>query len=174
MARKSEEQIKAVFIECLKEKPFEQITVKEVCIGAGLNRSTFYEDFGSLYDLLCEVQRDYFRGMFDLLSPKIAAGVRMSRDEAYATTLAALKYHMEHREYFFALLASNSTGEFETNIACFLKKEILPAGYTKLDEYEFIYNFMGNIITVISWLNDGCPITPEALARLLTRSIPHA
>lgn len=41
-----------------KEKNIEKITVKEITAGAGFYRSTFYEYFGSVYDVLAEVESE--------------------------------------------------------------------------------------------------------------------
>lgn len=41
-----------------KEKSIEKITIKEITAGAGFYRSTFYEYFGSVYDVLAEVESE--------------------------------------------------------------------------------------------------------------------
>lgn len=42
------------FIELLNKKNFEFITVKEICLKAGVNRSTFYLHYETINDLLSE------------------------------------------------------------------------------------------------------------------------
>ena len=41
-------------VELLNQKPFEFITVKEICAQAGVNRSTFYLHYETIGDLLAE------------------------------------------------------------------------------------------------------------------------
>lgn len=44
-------------IALLKKKPFEYITVSEICQTAGVNRSTFYLHYETIGDLLNETAR---------------------------------------------------------------------------------------------------------------------
>ena len=44
-------------ISLLKEKPFDYITVSEICSKAGVNRSTFYLHYETIGDLLEETTR---------------------------------------------------------------------------------------------------------------------
>ena len=44
-------------ISLLKKKPFDYITVSEICEEAGVNRSTFYLHYETIGDLLAETTR---------------------------------------------------------------------------------------------------------------------
>ncbi|MCB7521948.1 TetR/AcrR family transcriptional regulator [[Clostridium] hylemonae] len=48
---KTEKGIKNAFIELRSRKPLERITVKELCAGACINKSTFYAHYRDIYDL---------------------------------------------------------------------------------------------------------------------------
>ena len=50
--RYTKNAIKEAFLSCLEEKPVNQITVKEICERAQLNRATFYAHYRDCYDLL--------------------------------------------------------------------------------------------------------------------------
>lgn len=45
-------------LQLLEQKPFEYITIKEVCEKAGVNRSTFYLHYDSMADLVSECLRN--------------------------------------------------------------------------------------------------------------------
>ena len=51
------------FLELLEKKDFAYITVKEICVKAGVNRSTFYLHYETVNDLLAESAR-YFIDRF--------------------------------------------------------------------------------------------------------------
>lgn len=159
--------LKAEFRKALMEKGIRKISVKELCRSAGLNRSTFYENYASLQDLLYEVQRDYFRNIFTMLPPGVSFASTAPAEDRLAVMRIVLKYHTEHRDELFALLDNNSAGDFETNISLFLKREILPPDCSKLDEYEFTYHFMGNLTAVITWLRENRACDEEAFASFL-------
>jgi AcrR family transcriptional regulator len=46
------------FCELYAVRPIESITIKEVVAIAGCNRTTFYQHFGSIYDVLDAVEQD--------------------------------------------------------------------------------------------------------------------
>lgn len=48
---KTERVIKNAFIELRSKKPLEKITVKELCVLACINKSTFYSHYEDIYDL---------------------------------------------------------------------------------------------------------------------------
>lgn len=50
--------IKDVFIEMLEKKSIQKIYVRELCVKADINRSTFYKYYESQYDLLAEIEND--------------------------------------------------------------------------------------------------------------------
>ena len=166
---KAGERIKAAFLDALMEKGLRDLNVKDLCHAAGVNRSTFYDNFASMQDLLREVQLDYFKDIFAILPPDAMPWAPRTDEERLDTLRIAIKYHVAHRDVLFALLDNNSAGEFETNISIFLKKEILPPDYTKLEEFEFIYHFMGTLITTVTWLREGQPFDEETFAHFLAR-----
>ena len=52
MANFTKKAIKDTFISLLKEKPFNQITVKDIVDECGVNRNTFYYHYEDINDLL--------------------------------------------------------------------------------------------------------------------------
>ena len=55
-------------ISLLKKKPFEYITVSEICETAGVNRSTFYLHYETIGDLLNETTRYLLDGFLSYFS----------------------------------------------------------------------------------------------------------
>lgn len=54
--RKTKKAIQDVFCEMTKEKKLNQITVKELCARADINKSTFYLHYRDIYDLANSIQ----------------------------------------------------------------------------------------------------------------------
>lgn len=55
-AIRSRRRIREVFLELLKEKEFEKITVTDIANRADLNRSTFYAHYPDIYGVVEEIQ----------------------------------------------------------------------------------------------------------------------
>ena len=55
MQKDTKKAIKDTFLELLRTKPFDKITVRDVVETCGINRNTFYYYYSDIYDLLEEV-----------------------------------------------------------------------------------------------------------------------
>ena len=48
--------IRRAFMDLLKVKPMQSISIKELCEKAGVNRGTFYAHYASVHDLLKQME----------------------------------------------------------------------------------------------------------------------
>lgn len=64
---KTIESIKNAFKQLICEKPFDKITVKELCEIARINKKTFYRYYIDLYDLLSEMQLEISNEYLNLI-----------------------------------------------------------------------------------------------------------
>lgn len=61
--------IKNSFVELLKKKPINKITVKEICDMAEINRATFYKHYLDVYDLLDKIEEQFLDELNKNLAP---------------------------------------------------------------------------------------------------------
>ena len=62
--------IKSTFIELLKEKEINKISVSELCNKADINRATFYRYYIDIYDLLEKIEQDLILELKEMLYDK--------------------------------------------------------------------------------------------------------
>ena len=55
--RYTRQVITDAFLQLLRQKPMEHITVKEVCALAQINRSTFYRQYKDCFDLMEQLEQ---------------------------------------------------------------------------------------------------------------------
>lgn len=61
-------------IACMQQKPFNRITVREICETADINRSTFYMHYKDIYELLDEIEEQVYQeidAIFSKESPSV-------------------------------------------------------------------------------------------------------
>ncbi len=58
-------------VKLLEQKEFKEISIREICEEAGVNRSTFYAHYDNLYDLLKETQERAVSDFFASFSGKV-------------------------------------------------------------------------------------------------------
>ena len=65
--------IRKAFTQLLNEKPIQSISVKELCMQAGINRGTFYAHYRDIYDLMEQIEAEMTRDFQEVLKPLLEA-----------------------------------------------------------------------------------------------------
>lgn len=63
--------LKESLIEMLAKKSIKKISVSELCTAAGINRSTFYNHYGSQFDVLKEMELDMIEDLNQIFEREI-------------------------------------------------------------------------------------------------------
>ena len=85
--------LKDALTEMLKEKDIYHISIRELCERADVNRTTFYNHYGSQYDLLEEITQRFINDIAEQLACADADN-RDSVQERVATVLSYLERHL--------------------------------------------------------------------------------
>ena len=164
----------------LEKKPFEYITIREICQTAGVNRSTFYLHYENASDLLQETIdytlsrfSSYFTEDADSLAAKLAhcdpQELKFINDKYLHPYLSFIR---ENQRIFATVLSrpeafdSAGIGQrlFEHIIAPILDRFHYPK-----DEQNYVITFYLNGITAIisQWLKDGCQKNIEDISAII-------
>lgn len=104
----TKERIQNAMLEQLEDGELHRISIRGLCEKAGINRTTFYNHYGSQEDVLREMSMDYLRDINEVLS-----GARPSDYQSiYDQAALALRYMEEHLQLSRLLLNSISGPEF--------------------------------------------------------------
>ena len=168
----------------LEKKPFEYITVSEICETAAVNRSTFYLHYENTIDLLAETTKRIIDGFLSYFPVDTAIITRKFTDceldklnyisAEYLNPY--LSYIREHKAIFSTALAHTNTFGFESifqrmfdNIFDpILERFHYPTGDRK---YVMMFYLNGINAIVIQWLKDGCEKSNEDIARIIHECI---
>lgn len=161
--------IKNSFLELLKEKPINRITVKEICEASEINRTTFYNHFDNPFDLMEQIEEEIFEYIRTLIMRKSYNDIT----SLYTDILYILKdnhtlyqvigsYHGDHSFYnkIFSLC-------YEQNFPMLKEK------YPHLNETQqnllFYYITQGYSGAVSYWFNTGMKESPEQVADFICK-----
>ncbi len=164
-------------ISLLKEKPFEYITVSEICETAGVNRSTFYLHYETISDLLDETTRyllDDFRSYFPT---DIIDLVCCTRNELvfvcdkYLTPY--LTYIKNHKEVFGTAIIHSKTLRFEDvhkRLFDNIFNPILDRFHypSNIRQYVMMYYLNGINAIVLEWLKNGCDKSIAEISEIIS------
>ena len=164
-------------ISLLKKKPFEYITVSEICETASVNRSTFYLHYETISDLLDETTRyllDDFRSYFPTDTINL---VCCDRNELvfvcdkYLTPY--LTYIKNHKEVFGTAITHNKILKFEDvhkrlfdNIFNPILDRFHYSSNTR--QYVMMYYLNGINAIVLEWLKNGCDKSIAEISEIIS------
>ena len=167
-------------LSLLEKKPFEYVTISELCEEAGVNRSTFYLHYENTADLLKEATAyvlDNFASYFSIDMESIVSKYE-NRDlqelnfinEKYLHPY--LSFIKENQRLFAAVLSQPTT--FDSN-AIFQRlfddvfQPILDRFHYPRDEQHYVMMFYLNGITAIitEWLKDNCSKNIEDISSII-------
>lgn len=168
----------------LEKKPFEYITISELCKETGVNRSTFYLHYENTKDLLNETTRyvlEDFVARFPMETQNIAERLKnCDRKELvfinskYLTPY--LTYVREHRKLFTAAISQPVTFRFDAAFQRLFDQIFDPV----LDRFQYptegrryVMMFYLNGITAIltEWIRDDCRMSQEEISGIIQRCI---
>lgn len=156
-------------ISLLTSKSITEIDVSELCEKAGINRTTFYKHYASLYHLLDELIVQFFKRI-ETLFLSLSSGENTTSKVAYL-----LKYLKQNREFVTIIMNNNSFSSIserliQLNFICNLINSNIQYrknAYVSEDYYvDFIIS--GWIAAIRRWVNENCDLDENTLARLLT------
>ena len=167
-------------LSLLEQKPFEYITIREICEKAEVNRSTFYLHYENTSDLLEETTAyvlDNFNSYFcvdtESITTKFAncdlEDLKFVNEKYLHPYLSFIK---ENQRVFSAVLsqptAFNSMAIFQ-RLFDNIFKPILDRFHYPRDEQNYVMMFYLNGITAIitEWLKDGCQKSIEDISAIM-------
>jgi AcrR family transcriptional regulator len=132
------------------KKGIEKITVKEVTAKAGYNRSTFYEYFTDVYDVLEKIENSLLLGPQNI--PPLILAENDSNLEPIDTFINIFE---QNRKYYTILLGDNGDSSFQSKIKRaikeILKRKLISQGL--IDNYELDFTLEYTLSAMIGVLN---------------------
>jgi len=168
----TKQKIKNALVKMLEETSIEKISIKKLCEIAEVNRATFYNHYGSQFDVLEDVAATFLDGtsnaiMADLMDGKnVSDGLR-----------AVLTYISQNKEFAYLLVSQNSS-DIISNVKVKIPHfdEIFISRLPKDMEEEkkkAIVSFViyGATRLLVEWVIDGCQKSPKDEAKLMLWTI---
>lgn len=165
-------------IELMKEMPFEEIKVSDICNKALINRSTFYSHYSDKYDLFSEYIND--------LKNTLATSLENNKDykdsrEYYIEMISIFLNHVEENREMYRLILLNNKNSIVMDIVYDvldndIKKHIYEFDKnSKIIPIDIVTKFyLGAIFNVgIEYLNSEQKYKKEDIIRYISLLIPR-
>lgn len=165
--RLTKQLLKSSLIHLMHTKSISNITIKEICELAELNRSTFYLHYTDQFQLLEEIESEILGKMNDYLKNVYTDANILSYLEKY------LRYIHENGDIFKTLLCSYVNMDFQKAMneqtMIYLKEQILAVYSGPEANYISCFLMQGSGHIIRSWILSGFDITEKQLAEIIYR-----
>lgn len=171
------------FLSLIEVKDFEYITVKEICIKAGVNRSTFYLHYENIADLLEESIQYMHQKFMDTFSDKAKNFPNIgncSKAELMLITPEYLKPYLtfikDNRKLYSATLKrpqifqADKTYQimFQSIFSPILKRFGIPANER---QYHMLFFLNGIEGIILHWLQEDCSDSIENIIEIIENCV---
>lgn len=155
-------------LKMLKTRKINKISIRELCQIAGINRSTFYNHYGSQYDVLNEIAETYIQSTSFTVINDIASGKNI--DECLTQVLQYMKDNIEFAklvldQYNYDLIShiTISLPQFDDMVIKHLPKNL------DLDEKKAIASYVqyGTVRLLKEWILSDCLKSPKEETKLI-------
>jgi len=168
LTAQTKQNLMEAFWQLYCKEGIEKVSVKEITAKAGYNRSTFYEYFTDVYDVLEQIENSLLPGPQDFPPLKL--------DNSSATPLpvdTVINIYEKNRKYFVVLLGENGDPSFQSklkrSVKDMLKNKLVTEGIGDNFELDFTLEYiLSAMIGVLSYWFSLDTIPPrERLLELL-------
>ena len=168
---KTEQKIKEAFKALLRKKPMHQISVKELCTNAQINRSTFYDHYSDVYALLDEVERDCFARLDGYVELTIRARLAGNLQQHAETLEKLLRQIRDQDDTFYMLFRCSEEDHFERHLITYYT-DLIEQSVQLKDDYErmsLLFHISGSFAVLLSWIGNDYPISEAQMAQIFIR-----
>lgn len=158
--RESRDRIEKVFIDMLRTKELNQISVSDICKEATLNRTTFYANYEDIYALA-----DSVRELLEAQTTNVNNG--KSSDENYTHDYYQLFHHIyENQAFYQAYFKLGYDNQYK--IICYDVERAKKEFNGKFINYHCEFFRSGLTAIIKMWLAGGCKETPDEMYEIIT------
>lgn len=166
--RYTKRMIKSSFLKLLAKKPIKEITVKEICALAEINRATFYTHYQDAYHLLEEIEDELFED--------ISSTVTLKQDDIYGLVKEIFAVIEKNIELCRILFSENGDKMFLRRIMDIAREKQIAEiqrqyPHATRIQLNYLYEFLasGSVAVVTRWVQYGMQETPLALGEAITK-----
>jgi len=168
--RLSKKLLKESLLYLLQKNNIHTISVREICDGAEINRTTFYKYYGSQYDLLKDMENDVLAEIDRYLSGD-------EKPSNYIEQITSILCYINKNIDLCRLMLSNNVDpDFPEKIIRLPRvRELVAMSMQKSSEaeMEYVFRFLidGSFGFLKMWINKQSREDPEEIAALLNQLI---
>lgn len=165
---RTREALNGALLALLRDKPFDQISIREISALAGTGYATFFRHYPGKEALLGDVAAAEIEALLGMSAPVLYAS------DSLASTRALCAWVHDHRALWRALLTGGAAGIVRAEFvrqARELPRDGLPGHGWLPPDLAVVYGAGGTIDVLSWWLEHGESQSPDQIAAILNRLV---
>ncbi|WNF38326.1 TetR-like C-terminal domain-containing protein [Bacillaceae bacterium IKA-2] len=160
--------LKESLMKLLKEKSISTVTVKEICVLADINRSTFYSHYLDQFDLLNQIEEEIIADMNETLTANYNQD-----EETLQMTEKIVEYVAENSDVCATLFSEHGDSSFKKRVMMVASEYTVKTWLSsypfnsEISEYVSMFAVSGSIHVLENWLNNGMDKSPKEIAEII-------
>jgi len=160
--------LKQSLIKLLGKRDISQITIKEICEDADINRATFYAHYTDQHDLLRKIENELLESLSSYLME-----YTQNKAEMVDMMERIFEFIRENAELCRLLLIERGDLNFQRHVMMLVYdnyiNEFTCGGAISKEDAEYIYSFTitGSIGAIQKWIDDGMQKSTRYMAEML-------
>ncbi|CAD2072403.1 TetR/AcrR family transcriptional regulator [Phocicoccus pinnipedialis] len=169
--------IDKAFLELLQEKTFDQITIKEICDRAIINRATFYSHYTDKFQLIESYQETLVKGIREILYSNVkGTSLKEIMDKEVKFTIQnVLSFIKANKDKVLGVLESVDIATFaeyfSNHMFAFYKDKSVQLGIELESEiekdYVITYITHAHMGIFLKWIQEGCIVPIETMSKYI-------
>lgn len=160
--------LKKSLIELMHEKSIHEINIKDICLGADINRSTFYRHYNTQFELYDEVLEDITNDISEIY---VSCMGEVNSTNKFLVEV--LKYIESNRDTFLVILSGKSNVSMGETFNRFTSRFISYENSSELKVYIIQFIAAGMTSFIWTWLNKENRRPAEDVALIINSIITH-
>lgn len=167
-AMRSRAKLRETLVRLIEEKPFEQVTIREITGQAKIGYATFFRHFPSKEALLNDLAADQISELTAMTLPMLGT------DGPKVTSRALCAYVWEHRKIWAALLTGGAAGTLKLEFIRQMRQ--LAMAQTQFESWlpgdlRVAFAVAATLEILAWWLEERQPASVEQIADILDRLV---
>ena len=164
--------LKDSFINLLEKKDISQITIKEICEDADINRATFYAHYNDQYDLLRKIEDELLENINSHLEELVQKDNTMN---AVKSAERIFEYLKENAKLCKLLISERGDFSFQKQMMMLvyhiIVNELTDNRKITKEDAEYVYSFTitGCVGIVQKWFDDDMKKSPHDIAEMVIK-----
>lgn len=176
-AARTKTSIQSALLTLIREKGFDQISVRNLTTKAGINRSTFYQHYQNKWHLLDQMMNTHLQGLIEAVKPINLRPAKSYISEPNPSFVRVFTYIEEHATFFRTMLGKKGVPLFQHRLI----KKVSESISEEMNKNNDIKNQMlvyrplvlqyitsAHLGLVIYWLEHEMPYSPREMAYQMT------